>query len=245
MKQRIASGLVIFLIIVLGWATSARQGKAASPGTRRAELKSPIASALPVSVKPDIAPGSKVSEIKTTEAVKPTVTGSTAVESTVKGSTAAKPKVTGSTAAKQRLKPVIKPVRKQPSSRESSNLTGIDKVLKIAFSFKGVPYRYGGQSPKGFDCSGFTSYVFKAGAGISLPRSSQGQAKIGTAVSKDNLAPGDLVYFHTYRKGVSHVGVYVGNGNFIHASRSKGITVTNLSDSFYGPRYLGARRILM
>ena len=136
------------------------------------------------------------------------------------------------------------PVKKDPSSRDGSEQSKAEKVLSIAYSLEGTPYVRGGSTPKGFDCSGFTCYVFRLGAGVSLPRTSSAQATVGKAVSKDNLEPGDIVYFNTNGRSVSHVGVYVGNNSFIHASYTKGITVTSLSNSYYIPRYLGARRIL-
>lgn len=134
----------------------------------------------------------------------------------------------------------------QVASRGSGTALGAgnpQKVISYAKEFIGVKYLYGGMSPNGFDCSGFTSYVYKA-FGINLPRTASGQAGTGLSVSKDNLVPGDLVFFETYTKGISHVGIYVGNGQFIHASSSKGITITSLSDSYYLPRYRGATRIL-
>ena len=134
--------------------------------------------------------------------------------------------------------------KKDPASRSGSGQTKIDKVISIANSLKGTPYVRGGSTPKGFDCSGFTSYVFRLGAGISLPRTSSGQATVGKAVSKAELQIGDIVYFNTNGKSVSHVGIYVGNNSFIHASYTKGITVTSLSNSYYVPKYLGARRVL-
>lgn len=107
----------------------------------------------------------------------------------------------------------------------------------------GVDYQYGGTTTSGFDCSGFTSYVFKKFE-IKLPRSSKDQFETGTEVEQSDLRPGDLVFFNTNGKGVSHVGVYVGNNKFAHASTSKGVTVTDLDESYYAKRYLGARRVL-
>ncbi|MFZ5898134.1 MAG: LysM peptidoglycan-binding domain-containing protein [Bacillota bacterium] len=116
-------------------------------------------------------------------------------------------------------------------------------ILDVAHAQLGKPYVWGSSGPDGFDCSGFTSYVFKQ-FGISLSHSSYEQFKQGVSVSSDELQPGDLVFFTTYSKGASHVGIYTGDGQFIHASSSKGITYTSMSDSWYGPRYLGARRML-
>jgi cell wall-associated NlpC family hydrolase len=110
-------------------------------------------------------------------------------------------------------------------------------------SVLGVPYKFAGTTEKGFDCSGFTSYVF-AKFNIDLPHTSKGQAKEGTWVDKSDLRPGDLVFFNTDGKGISHVGIYVGNGLFYHSATNKGVTVTSLDDSYYVKRYVTARRIL-
>ena len=119
-----------------------------------------------------------------------------------------------------------------------------DKIIATAKKYIGVPYVWGGESPSGFDCSGFVQYVFKV-HGISLNRTTETQYKHGSYVSKSNLKPGDLVFFqNTYRAGISHVGINIGNGQFIHASSSKGVTISNLSSSYYTSHYYGARRIL-
>lgn len=115
------------------------------------------------------------------------------------------------------------------------------EIVKNALSLQGVPYVFGGTTRNGFDCSGFTQYVYK-GSGITLPRDSYSQFGTGTAVQKDQLQPGDLVFFTTYSKGASHVGIYIGGGSFVHASNS-GVRTTSLSDSYYLSRYVGARRV--
>ncbi len=118
------------------------------------------------------------------------------------------------------------------------------KIIATAKKYIGVPYVWGGSSPSGFDCSGFTQYVFKQ-HGISLPRTTTEQYQIGTYVSKSNLKVGDLVFLqNTYRNGISHVGIYVGDGKMIHASSSKGVVISDLSSSYYVQHYYGARRIL-
>ncbi len=128
----------------------------------------------------------------------------------------------------------------------SANYIGVtgSQIVATARKYLGVPYLWAGTSPSGFDCSGFTQYVYKQ-HGISLSRTTLTQYKEGVYVSKSNLQPGDLVFFqNTYREGISHVGIYVGDGKFIHASSSQGITVTPLSNTYWAPRYYGARRIL-
>jgi peptidoglycan DL-endopeptidase CwlO len=107
----------------------------------------------------------------------------------------------------------------------------------------GVPYVWGGSTPSGFDCSGFTSYVM-AKNGITIPRTAALQFGSGTSVAKANLKIGDLVFFTTYTAGASHVGFYLGDGNFIHASSAAGkVTISNLNtSSYYSSRFLGGRR---
>ncbi|GGD95881.1 C40 family peptidase [Paenibacillus nasutitermitis] len=107
----------------------------------------------------------------------------------------------------------------------------------------GVPYLTAGTTTKGFDCSGFTMYVFKK-LGVSIPHASSSQSKLGKKVAKDDLIAGDLVFFNTNGRGISHVGIYVGDGKFAHSSSSKGITISGLSDSYYIKRYVTARRVM-
>ncbi|WP_028560232.1 C40 family peptidase [Paenibacillus pinihumi] len=107
----------------------------------------------------------------------------------------------------------------------------------------GTPYRYGGTTTKGFDCSGFTSYVFNQFK-LDLPRSSASQAQVGKKVAKDDLRAGDLVFFNTSGKGISHVGIYVGDGKFAHSSSSKGVIISELKESYYVKRYVTARRVM-
>ena len=118
-----------------------------------------------------------------------------------------------------------------------------DAIIATAKKYIGVPYVWGGSTPGGFDCSGFVQYVFNA-HGISLPRTSKEQYSVGTWVSKSNLKAGDLVFFDTEGNGVSHLGIYIGDNQFIHASTSKGVIITSLSNSYWSPKYYGAKRIL-
>jgi cell wall-associated NlpC family hydrolase len=132
--------------------------------------------------------------------------------------------------------------RNMPVVSRSSNYIA-KRIINSSLNYIGVPYVFGGTTPSGFDCSGFTRYVF-ATAGISLPRTADVQFEIGTPVSYDNLMPGDLVFFSTYTYGASHVGIYMGDGNFINASSSRGVVVDSLSSSYWASCYIGARRVL-
>ncbi|MFZ5641669.1 MAG: C40 family peptidase [Bacillota bacterium] len=131
---------------------------------------------------------------------------------------------------------------KTVASRKSAGFDA-NKVIRFAMTLKGAPYRSGGTAPKGFDCSGFTMYVFKNSVGINLPHSSGAQAGVGQALKKDELVPGALVYFNTSGRGVSHVGIYIGDGKFIDSSNGKGVAVNSLGDKYWGSRYMGARLV--
>jgi cell wall-associated NlpC family hydrolase len=116
-------------------------------------------------------------------------------------------------------------------------------LSKLVNETRGVDYKWGGVTLQGFDCSGFTLYVFKQ-LGVELARVSRDQAKLGTAVPKDELRRGDLIFFNTFGSGVSHVGIYIGNNQFIHSAYKEGVTIDNLSESYYKKRYITARRVL-
>ncbi len=107
----------------------------------------------------------------------------------------------------------------------------------------GTSYRTGGMSTAGFDCSGFTKYVYKK-MGLTLPRTSKAQYKVGTSVSRSKLRAGDLVFFNTVGSGVSHVGIYVGNGKFANSSSSRGVTISSMNQSYWANRYVGAKRVM-
>ena len=117
-------------------------------------------------------------------------------------------------------------------------------ITATALALRGSPYRNGGDRPDGFDCSGFTRYVF-ARHGTTLPRLAADQYHTGTAVSRDGLAPGDLVFFETVAPGPSHVGVAIGGEAFVHAPSSGGeVRVERLSSRYWAERYVGARRVV-
>ena len=125
------------------------------------------------------------------------------------------------------------------SSTSTSSSRG-SEVLAYAMKFVGYPYVYGGSSPSGFDCSGFTSYVYKH-FGVSLSRTAAGQYSNGTAVSRANLQVGDLVMFGS---PINHVGIYAGGGRIVHAANpSRGVTTDTINSGYYNTHYVGARRI--
>lgn len=128
----------------------------------------------------------------------------------------------------------------------SSNSAG-SSIVALAKQFIGCPYVYGASGPNAFDCSGFTSYVYRQ-VGISIPHGATSQYRGGTPVSREDVQPGDLVFIAdpAYCAGypISHVGIYIGNGQFIHASsnRGEGVTISNIFTGHYGTYYAGARR---
>ena len=130
--------------------------------------------------------------------------------------------------------------KEMPPNRSNSV---VRNVMRAAYSVIGTPYVFGGTTPYGFDCSGFTQYAF-ARAGVYLPRMADSQFYSGRQISMSQLRPGDLIFFTTYEAGASHVGIYVGNGNFIHAGTSTGVTVSSAFTGYWGARYYGACRVL-
>jgi hypothetical protein len=108
----------------------------------------------------------------------------------------------------------------------------------------GTRYRYGGQTAKGFDCSGFVRFMYDKAFNMHLPRSSREMSAIGNKVGKDELQPGDLVFFQTHGQQINHVGIFIGNDTFIHSSLSKGITEDRLKQGYFDKRFAGAVRLL-
>lgn len=137
---------------------------------------------------------------------------------------------------------LVKPSNNLPSWYAASAAPKAD-VVNTAMQHLGARYRYGGSSRGGFDCSGFTRYVYSR-HGVSLPHNSAAQFSKGTPVKKSDLVKGDLVFFSRGSLRVGHVGVYVGDGKFVHASNPRGgVKVSALSESYYSSRYVGARRV--
>ncbi len=117
------------------------------------------------------------------------------------------------------------------------------KMLGFIEEWYGTPYHFGGNSKSGIDCSAFTGNFMSAVFGIELPRMAKDQYKFCQHVAKSDLQEGDLVFFHTTRKGISHVGVYLGNNKFIHASLNYGVTISDLGEGYYAQRLVAAGRV--
>ena len=119
------------------------------------------------------------------------------------------------------------------------------EVIINALSLTGIKYKYGGNSPEtGFDCSGFVRYVFRNAANLTLPPTARAISQIGKTVKKDELQPGDLVFFNTLKSAFSHVGIYIGNNKFIHAPRTgAAVRVENMQQDYWSSRFNGAQRL--
>ena len=139
------------------------------------------------------------------------------------------------------------PASSQSSSKRTAALSRreADELIGNAMGLLGVSYRFGGTSVNsGFDCSGFMQHIFRKTMQINLPRTSAEQAKMGVAVSRSELQPGDMVFFSTSRGRISHVGLYIGNNRFIHAPRTgKSIEITSLGNKYWNSKYVTARRV--
>ncbi|MGC4084166.1 MAG: C40 family peptidase [Vicinamibacterales bacterium] len=128
--------------------------------------------------------------------------------------------------------------------RPGPSITTPDLVVQAALALRGAPYRNGGSGPDGFDCSGFTQYVF-AQRGLRLPRETRKQFEQGTKVRLGEERPGDLIFFRTTSHGVSHVGIALGNDTFVHAPSSRGVVrVESMTLPYWRRRFVGIRRIV-
>lgn len=152
-------------------------------------------------------------------------------------------------AAKKAATRIAQIKKKTEKKGKTYHLTQRDKeeLLEYAKYFKGGKYVWGGTTPKGFDCSGYVQFLYKK-HNINLPRTAWSQSKKGIAIDKENLKKGDLLFFLTDKKRgipVTHVGIYIGNGDFIHAaSKKKGIIISPIHTGYYSKKFVSAKRVL-
>lgn len=132
-----------------------------------------------------------------------------------------------------------------PSREYTASDDQMNDLVMYTVSLADTPYRYGGNSANGgFDCSGFVDHVYHHSLGITLPRTSRGISRVGTPVSVDELSPGDLVFYNTQHAAYSHVGIYVGDGKFVHSPRTgESVRTEQMQMRYWKTRYNGARRI--
>lgn len=123
--------------------------------------------------------------------------------------------------------------------------SAVQDILMSALALSGTPYKFGGASPDtGFDCSGFVRYVFSQAANLTLPHGARAISQLGKSIPLEQLQPGDLVFFNTLKQAFSHVGIYVGDGRFIHApSSGGGVHIVDMNDAYWAKRFNGARRL--
>ena len=133
--------------------------------------------------------------------------------------------------------PLPEPPAPDPGERLATVLYGLFR------EWKGVPYRYGGTSKKGIDCSAFVAHTFRHGLGVDLPRTVRAQAQRGQRIERDELSMGDLLFFRTGRSS-EHVGIYLQRGEFMHASRRRGVMISRLSNRYWRAKFVQARRVL-
>ncbi|MCF8890607.1 C40 family peptidase, partial [Priestia megaterium] len=129
----------------------------------------------------------------------------------------------------------------KPVPPSNTSTSSVSKLINTGKKYIGVKYVWGGTTPSGFDCSGFLDYVYKEALGIKLPRTVADIYKVGVSVKSPSV--GDLVFFETYKPGPSHAGIYLGNGQFLQAGSSTGVTISSMSNSYWSKRYLGAKKI--
>jgi hypothetical protein len=130
-----------------------------------------------------------------------------------------------------------------PWAQGGADGVAAERVVR-ALALVDTPYRYGGRTPAGFDCSGFVGYVFAEASGMVLPRRSEDIVRVGDPLERDRLVAGDLVFFNTLGRRYSHVGIYIGDGRFVHApARGGRVRVERISDPYWRARYNAARRL--
>ena len=139
---------------------------------------------------------------------------------------------------------IAKPKADEAAAEAAKPGNGVQTLLKRALALLGTPYRWGGTGTNGFDCSGLVGYVFKTALGVELPRVSRDMANTGERIDRSALTAGDIVFFKVHGKRVDHVGIYVGNGQFLHApSTGKDVMVSRLDQGYWSGKFMEARRV--
>ncbi|MGL5693108.1 MAG: NlpC/P60 family protein [Peptostreptococcaceae bacterium] len=188
--------------------------------------------------KPEI----KVEKVETNEVKETQSTSSNKVNKpSTNNTTTSKPSSNTNTSASN--------TTNKPNNSSNNNIVSSNKqsaVVSLAKAQLGKPYVWGAEGPSSFDCSGLTSYVYKNAAGVSLPRTSTAQSNYGTTVSRSNLKAGDLIFFSTNGSGnVSHVGIYIGNGEMIHSPKpGSSVQKSSINNSYWSKAYLWSKRVL-
>ncbi len=140
---------------------------------------------------------------------------------------------------------IFTPLPEQKVNWQKIDTIASNPLIKVAKAQVGVPYRYGGMTPRGFDCSGFVCYVYEEGIGKKLPRTAKAQSRYAKIVDVEELLPGDILFFDTSNRGeINHTGIYIGDGKFIHASSGKvyAVTISSFKKGFYKRAFrFGAR----
>lgn len=129
-------------------------------------------------------------------------------------------------------------------SPSSEGVLNKQQMMDVILGYLGTPYEYGGESKSGIDCSAFTKQVYEQSVRLQLPRTTEDQFRRGSVVARDGLQFGDLIFFNTTGANPSHVGIYIGDDLFAHASEAFGVTISSLQSSYYRKRYTDARRVI-
>lgn len=227
-------------------AKSAKPAKAEKPAAKSAKPAKPAGTGSRSAAKPQVRPGTPAKPAEdpmqqllkqqaATQAVQAAKTAENDEMQRLLKQQADQEAAAKAAAAREKAEP----------ARKASSRSEADELIASAMGLLGVAYRFGGTSPtQGLDCSGFMQYVFRKSLQINLPRTSAEQARMGVSISRAELQPGDMVFFNTTGRNISHVGLYIGNNRFIHAPRTgKNIEITSMENSYWAKRYVTARRV--